>query len=128
MIRLLTQPVGFELLPLPHLQVILPLLGQDQDVADAPGGQERVGIDVPDPVGARPVTALRREIALWLAANPDQPKQLDNRVALSPIENLSNRFPLGRHSLEGQHPDEPGVAVTKPEVLAGQLEDRHSDG
>ena len=55
-------------------------------------------------------------------------RSLDNRVALSPIENLSNRFPLGRHSLEGQHPDEPGVAVTKPEVLAGQLEDRHSDG
>src|SRR2546423_12939480 len=126
LIRLLAQPVGFELLPLPYLELFLRLLGHHQHVADTPAAQNGVNIDVPDSVGGGPLPALRREVALRFAADAHQAEELEYRIVLGPVEDVTDRLPVGRHSLEGQQSNERTVAVAELEVLGGYLEHRHA--
>jgi len=46
--------------------------------------EEWVGVDVQDPVRGRTVSTLRGEVALGLAADADEPEELDDGVVFRP--------------------------------------------
>jgi hypothetical protein len=113
---------------MPSFQLFLRLLDQDQDMAHATDPQQRVSIDVQDPIGGGPLSALRSEVTLRFTAHTNEPEKLDDRVMLRPIENVTNQLAIIGHSTECEDPGEHLVAVPVPEPLSGQLEQRDPDG
>ena len=107
---------------MPGFQLFLRPFGQDQDMTDATDPQERIGIDVQDPVGC--LSPLRGEVALWFATDAHEVEELDDGVVLRPVENLTDQLPIRWHSVERQHPGEDLVAVTEPEPVGVQFEQR----
>src|SRR5712691_109301 len=88
--------------------------------------EQRIGIDVQDPVAARAL-ALRGEVALRFAADTYEPEELDDRVVFRPVENLADQLPVIGHSIESQDPGKHLVAVAEAEFVRRQLEQRDPD-
>ena len=129
-VRLLSQPTSFELLPLPRLQLFVGLLNQHHDVRH-PGGREyRVSIDVPDLIRCRHQNAFCGEVGLWLTAYPNETKQLDDRVLIISAEYVADGLAICRHPLQHEHPGKGAVSVSESEVVVMELEetDPHRQG
>ena len=91
LVRLFAQAIRLELLALPRLQLFVSLLNQHHDVRHPAGREYRVGVNVPYLISSRYQNAFCGEVGLRLAAYPNQPKQLDDRILLI-SEDLSHRL------------------------------------
>ena len=126
MLGFLPQPVRLELMAMSRLQLFLRLLGKHHDVAHRTGIEDRIGVDVPDLVGAA-WRAFSGKVAVGLAAQAHDLEQLQDRIVLSPGEDLTQREPLGRNALEFEHPRKLAVAVAEDELVVPKLEQPDPD-
>ena len=64
---------------------------------------------------------------MGLAAQAHDLEQLQDRIVLSPGEDLTQREPLGRNALEFEHPSKLAVAVAEDELVVTKLEQPDPD-
>src|ERR1700674_1351723 len=88
--------------------------------------EHRVGIDVPDLVGAA-LVAFSGKVALRLAADADHLEELHDRIVLSTIEDLAQREPFIRDSFQSQHASKLAVPIAEGERIAAEFEEPDAD-